>query len=52
MSAPASAMITSAPPVLIQDRDDQLAGAMKGLHHHLDPRGELVHGVGVLVDQV
>jgi len=30
---------------------DEVAGATKGLDHHLDPGGELVHGVGVLIDQ-
>ena len=34
------------------DRADQVVEPLKGLHHHLDPRGELVDRVGVPVDQV
>ena len=34
------------------DRDDQVPGAAKGLHHHLDPGCEFLNSSGVLVDQV
>ena len=34
------------------DGADQLPEALKGLDHHLDPGGELVDGLGVLVDEV
>jgi hypothetical protein len=34
------------------DRDHQISGAAEGLDHHLDPGGQLLHGVGMLVDQV
>jgi hypothetical protein len=35
-----------------RDRGDQVPDAAKGLDHHLDPGGQLLHGVGVLIDQV
>ena len=52
MSPPVSAMMTSAIRTLIPGMVTSSPQAAKGLDHHVDPGGELVDGVVVLVDHV
>ena len=33
------------------DSDEEVSGAAKGFDHHVDPVGEVLDGIGVLIDR-